>query len=144
MAKKRMTQTQLDNLVKFKPGESGNPNGRKKGKMLTTILRDRLEGNEKVIMKGVELLDENNKPTGKKVNVIVPMTTKDRIVIALLNKARAGDIRALEAVFNRIDGAPNQNIEAEINLTGGIEHEIDWSKVPTDILLKVRQTQNKQ
>ncbi len=71
-----------DNLIPYKPGESGNPGGRPKGKSLTAVLR--------------ELLDEI--PRGDTAKL------KERIVKALLDKALKGDTKALDLIFERADG----------------------------------------
>lgn len=75
----------------FKPGQSGNPAGRAKGhKWLKTRLIEALEA------------------TG---------ADKD-IVVALIDKAKKGDIMAIKEVMDRIDGKVAQEVDQ--NVSGGI------------------------
>ena len=74
--------------TKFKPGESGNPNGRpKKLPELNKLLADVL-GEEK---DGIE--------------------AAHAILMALRAKATKGDIRAAEVLLNRAYGVPKQSID---------------------------------
>jgi hypothetical protein len=80
--------------TQFKPGESGNPNGRpKKGDSWADILKEALS--EEVDYKG-------DKKTYK------------RLIAEVLRKhALKGDPRHLQMIMDRMDGKPNQKIEAE-------------------------------
>lgn len=70
--------------TRFQPGQSGNPGGRPKGSVsLTTLLR--------------RALAEKATPKAAK-------TAAEAIVAALLKAARDGDQRAIQYVFDRIDG----------------------------------------
>ena len=81
----------------FKPGISGNPNGRpKKEYCLTDILKD--QGN---------LIDEED-DKGK------PISRKEAIGIKLWEKALGGDVILLKYLYDRIDGKPLQTIEANV------------------------------
>ena len=85
MVDKELTEGQRrsrENLIPYKPGESGNPSGGRKGKSLTAVLR--------------ELLEQIPKGDTAKL--------KERIVKALLDKALRGDTRALDIIFDRSDG----------------------------------------
>ena len=92
--------------VPFKKGQSGNPNGRPKGaRGLSTILREMLDEDIKVIENGVEVRKQ----------------FKDVIVRKLLKKANDGDLRAIEQIFDRLEGKPKQEIEQTT-----IKRVIDW------------------
>lgn len=86
----------------FKPGESGNPAGRPKGqKWLKTRLREALEA------------------TG---------ADKD-IVLALIEKAKKGDIMAIKEIMDRVDGKVTQEIDQKTEHSGGIR--ITWEDPST-------------
>lgn len=83
--------------TQFKAGVSGNPNGRpKKEYCLTDILKE--QGNQE----DVEL------KTGGKI------TRKQAIAKKLWAMAMDGDIVAMKYVYDRIDGRPLQQIEADV------------------------------
>lgn len=75
----------------FKPGQSGNPAGLPKG---TRWMKTRLR----------ELLEQGG--------------LGDKVLDALINKAKDGDVQAIREILDRIDGKVAQGIEAEH--TGGI------------------------
>ena len=83
--------------TQFKPGQSGNPDGRPKGSglCLTSLLKEHLE---KI-------------PDGKKEPYKV-MFIKTLLHKALVKK----DLQALKLVINYVDGLPKQVIEGDINL----------------------------
>lgn len=87
-----------DNLKPFKKGESGNPNGRPKGrKSRATIIR-----------KWLTALDQANNPmTGE----MEDMTVEDRMTLALIAKALKGDTSAYKALMDSAYGQPKQEIE---------------------------------
>jgi Family of unknown function (DUF5681) len=75
----------------FKPGQSGNPGGRRKGTSLTTLIGRLLEKDQ---YKNVKLEE------GQKV--------ADVLAFVIVDKALEGDYRFVEMVMNRIDGkVPN-------------------------------------
>jgi hypothetical protein len=75
----------------FKPGESGNPNGRPKGKTLTERVRD--------------VLDENP-------------DTAQAIVDAGIEAARKGDFQFWKYMFDRLDGTPTQQLNIDHKVVG--------------------------
>jgi len=85
--------SQYGEATRFKPGESGNPNGRPKGKKnLKTVL--------------VELLSSQD-PDGEWAKSVAGQ---------LIRKAfRDGDMRALQEIIDRIDGKVAQKIEGQAN-----------------------------
>ncbi len=90
------------NLKPFKPGQSGNPNGRPKGKSLTTILRDLLE----------RKINVKDPISGKKTK----KTIRDHIGLNLAAKAVKGDLVAIGIVFDRLEGkAVQRNLNADVD-----------------------------
>lgn len=88
----------LKNLKPFKPGESGNPDGREVGsKNFTSLVRDMLD----------QIADgkgEDGKP--------FTSTYKQLLVKRILEKAiNKGDVRMIEIVWNYLDGKPRGNID---------------------------------
>ena len=82
----------------FKKGESGNPNGRPKGaKNRSTIARYWLEVNQKL----------KNPLTG----IDEQMSQEDLMTLALIKKAREGDVSAYRALMDSGYGAPVQVVE---------------------------------
>ena len=88
----------------FQKGQSGNPNGRPKGrKRLETILRDLLE-------KEINVDD----PIEKKM---VRKKISECINLRLVSKALKGDTKSIEIIYERIDGkVVNRNMNADGDL----------------------------
>jgi hypothetical protein len=88
-----------DNLKPaWSKGESGNPNGRPKGsKNRSTIARQWLEVNQNL----------KNPLTGENET----MSQEDLMTLALIKKAREGDVNAYKALMDSGYGAPVQQIE---------------------------------
>ena len=86
---------------KFEKGESGNPNGRPKGsKNRSTIARQWLEVNQSL----------KNPLTGENET----MSQEDLMTLALIKKAREGDVNAYKALMDSGYGSPVQQIEQTI------------------------------
>tara|TARA_R110002167_G_scaffold184459_2_gene384877 strand:- start:80 stop:427 length:348 start_codon:yes stop_codon:yes gene_type:complete len=84
---------------RWQKGESGNPNGRPKGsKNRSTIARQWLEVNE----------DIKNPLTSKTER----MSQEDVMTLALIKKARSGDVNAYKALMDSGYGSPLQQIES--------------------------------
>lgn len=90
----------------FKEGESGNPSGRPKGsRNRSTIVREILE-----------LLEKQKNPiTGKEES----LTQEQIMTLAILSRARKGDVRAYQALMDSGYGQPKQQIEMS-NEEGGV------------------------
>ena len=83
---------------RWEKGESGNPNGRPKGsKNRSTIARRWLEVNQSL----------KNPLTGENET----MSQEDLMTLALIKKAREGDVYAYKALMDSGYGAPVQQIE---------------------------------
>lgn len=76
----------------FKPGQSGNPNGRPKGTSLTARLRVAIEKPE----------PGDERPVA------------DRLVAKLITLALEGDRQAIKDVFERVDGKVPDKLEADL------------------------------
>ena len=96
----------------FKKGQSGNPKGRPKGsKNRSTIAKYWLEVNQKL----------KNPITGDNET----MSQEDLMTLALIKKAREGDVSAYKALMDSGYGAPVQQIEQQ-------QTSIDLSDLTTD------------
>jgi hypothetical protein len=90
-----------DYLIPAKPGEIRNPNGRPKGsKNRSTIARKWLEA----------MQDSRNPITGEIEN----LSQEDIMTLALLNKARKGDVNAYKQLMDSGYGLPKQQVENTI------------------------------
>lgn len=86
------------NLTPFKKGQSGNPKGRPVGsKNRSTIAKKWLEVKQ----------DMKNPLTSQNEN----MSQEDLITLALIKKARDGDVQAYQKLLDSAYGAPVQQIE---------------------------------
>ena len=86
-----------ENLTPFKKGQSGNPRGRPpKEYCLTDILKE--QGN----------LEDVETKEGK-------IARKEAIARKLWSMAMDGDVQALKYLYDRVDGKPLQQIEANIS-----------------------------
>ena len=90
----------------FKPGQSGNPAGRPKGKSSSSIREAIAAGLRKTVTVKV-----GGRPTR--------MTQADLIATQLLLKASSADIRALQLVMDSESQVPESNVMSEI--TGAAE-----------------------
>lgn len=96
----------------FNKGESGNPNGRPKGsKNRSTIARQWLEVNQNL----------KNPLTGANET----MSQEDLMTLALIKKARDGDVNAYKALMDSGYGAPVQQIEQQ-------QTTVDLSELTTE------------
>lgn len=88
----------------WKPGQSGNPKGRPKGsRHFSTLIR--------------EAITKVAEDTG---------TSDDKeIVRALVEKAKAGDLKAVDMVLDRVDGKAEQtiNLDGEMTINEGLSPE---------------------
>ena len=83
---------------RWEKGESGNPNGRPKGaKNRSTIARHWLEVNQSL----------KNPITGENET----MSQEDLMTLALIKKAREGDVHAYKALMDSGYGSPVQVVE---------------------------------
>jgi len=74
----------VENLKPWKPGQSGNPGGRPKKRLIDEALEQLLEANDSAAAR--------------------------EVAAALLDRARKGDMRAIQLVAERTQGKPTQAI----------------------------------
>jgi hypothetical protein len=87
-----------ENLIPFKKGQSGNPKGRPVGsKNRSTIAKKWLSVEQ----------NQKNPITNKDED----MSQEDLITLALIKKARKGDVQAYQKLLDSAYGAPVQQIE---------------------------------
>lgn len=102
----------------YTKGQSGNPNGRPKGKRnRSTIARKWLS----------VMVDHINPITGEAEQMLL----EDVITLAQARKARKGDSRAYDKLMDSAYGSPDQNIKTE-NTT-----KLDLSQVPTEEIERI-------
>ncbi len=91
----------LENLTPFEKGSVPNPNGRPKGsKNRSTIAR-----------KWLETLQQSKNPiTGEDET----LTQEDLMTLALIHKARKGDVNAYKQLMDSGYGLPKQTVENTI------------------------------
>ena len=83
------------NLKPWKPGQSGNPRGRPRKQLIDEALEDLLASN------GSEAAQD--------------------VAVALLKRARKGDIRAIQLIAERTQGKPRRAIEISGPDGGAVE-----------------------
>jgi len=118
----------------FKPGQTGNPNGRPKGKSFKTILDELLdlEATEK------DLEDEDIKKVFKDANHKI--TNREIMLARMVLRAKQDpDSKAAERLMNRVEGKPVETVHNKLEL--GTENKITISKDGDSISLKVEKQQ---
>ena len=86
------------NLIPYQKGQSGNPKGRPKGSK-----------NRSTIAKKWLSVEQNQK--NPLTNKDEDMSQEDLITLALIKKARKGDVQAYQKLLDSAYGAPVQQIE---------------------------------
>lgn len=92
-----ITPKSLENLKSFKAGQSGNPAGRPKGVQNT---KTRL----------AKLLAYTSEVRNPATGLMEEMTVAEQMDLAIIRQARKGDTRAYNAIIDRIEGKPQQNL----------------------------------
>lgn len=88
----------------WKPGQSGNPAGKPKGaRHFSTLIREAI----------TKVADDTGTSDDKE------------IVRALVEKAKAGDLKAVDMVLDRVDGKAEQtiNLDGEMTINDGLSLE---------------------
>lgn len=99
-----------ENLKPFKPGESGNPDGRPKGsRNRSTIVREMLSK-----VADLQEIDPKNADTLKKHGIETKAELESLITAAQILKAMGGDTKAYQALMDSGYGQPKQKSEIEI------------------------------
>lgn len=103
-------------LTPFEKGQTGNPNGRPKGRRnLSTILQEMLD-------EDIEVTEKDGTKTKKKF--------ADVIVRKLLRKANDGDLRAITEIFDRTEGKSKQTIQLGAEDSNTLKLEIVKKETP--------------
>ena len=96
----------------WKPGISGNPNGRpKKSTSWSEIANDLLDSSEIMIV-----YSTTKKTEDLHIKVEKNKTIRHAIVSALINEAMSGNIQAIKELYDRTEGKPAQKLEVEQNI----------------------------
>jgi hypothetical protein len=106
---------------KWDKGQSGNPNGRPKGsRNRSTIARQWLEVNQNL----------KNPLTG----VNETMSQEDLMTLALIKKARDGDVNAYKALMDSGYGAPKQTTDTNVSISNfDIKELVSFDKPEPEI-----------
>ena len=108
-----------ENLTPFPPGNNANPNGRPKGsKNRSTIARKWLE----------VMQDAKNPITGE----LEKLSQEDLITLAMIHKARKGDVGAYKQLMDSGFGMPTQQIDVttEKPIFNGINLDVAENNSP--------------
>ena len=104
--------SKLDNLKPFKKGESGNPNGRPIGSLnRSTVAKKWLSTNQEYKN---PLTSESEK-----------LSQEDIMTLALINKARKGDVAAYKALMDSGYGNPKDSLD----VTMAEDNNIDFKEL---------------
>lgn len=96
--------------------ENINRKGRPPTSGLTAMLRHMMAGDGRMIIRDVEECDNNGNPTGAMFKyALAEMPTNEAIVKRLMEMLGSENdsivLRAIDMIFDRIDGKPKQQIE---------------------------------
>jgi hypothetical protein len=112
-----------ENIIdkQFQKGQSGNPNGRPKGSLnRSTIAKYWLEVNQNL----------KNPLTGENET----MSQEDLMTLALIKKARDGDVNAYKALMDSGYGAPKQITDTNVSISNfDIKELISFDKPQPEI-----------
>jgi len=87
-----------ENLIRFKKGQSGNPKGRPKGS----------KNRSSTARKWLALEQNKNNPI---TDIEETLSQEDLMTLALIKKAREGDVNAYQKLLDSAYGSPVQQIE---------------------------------
>ena len=86
----------------FKKGQSGNPAGRPVGSFSRSSIAKRW----------LETLEKSKNPI---TGLYEDLTQEDIMTLAVLKKARQGDVRAYDALMNSVYGKPKESKDITVN-----------------------------
>ena len=94
-------------------------NRRKSTKHLTDMLRSSLKERKDVFIEGEDIT------TGKKVKIKVAMPTNRIIVATLCRLAAKGNLKAIELIWDRIEGKPKQQTDMNFDWENLSDEQLD-------------------
>ncbi len=103
-----------EDLIPFKPGQSGNPNGRPKGSLNRST----------IAKKWLEVMQDSKNPISGEVE---KLSQADLMTLALIHKARKGDVSAYKQLMDSAFGLPQQNVNVteEKPIFPGIDLDVE-------------------
>lgn len=137
---------QNKNLKKFKKGECGNPSGRPKGKRNFDTLVDLAI--EALALEYVNQFNGNPKNKGKQMK-LEDVDIESDVFKQLVNKARNGDMKAIDSFLDRRHGKAKQPVELTGANGGAIEHSVEMANAEAEVdqwiegWVKVKKDDNK-
>ena len=90
-----------ENLIEWKKGESGNPKGRPKGSLNRST----------IVKKWLEVLSKEQLENGN----IQWLSNEDSMTLALIKKAREGDVNAYKALMDSAYGTAKDTVDINSN-----------------------------
>ena len=106
------------------------PENRKQPDLISALIKKELQSDGWAIFEDAEILDENQKPTGQKVQVRVKLTTAQAVARRLLANAAKGRERSIEIVLDRTEGKVPLNLN--LGNKDGEAMQINVSTLSTD------------
>ena len=106
------------------------PENRKQPDLISALVKKELQSDGWAIFEDAEILDENQKPTGQKVQVRVKLTTAQAVARRLLANAAKGRERSIEIVLDRTEGKVPLNLN--LGNKNGEPMQINVSTLTTD------------
>ena len=107
-----------EDLIPFKKGQSGNPKGRPKGSLNRST----------IAKKWLEVLSQEELEDG----VVKWLSNEEAITLALIQKARKGDVNAYKALMDSAYGTAKDTVDINSNET----KSIDFKKLISGIKAK--------
>ena len=103
-----------EDLIPFKPGQSGNPKGRPKGSLNRST----------IAKKWLEVMQDSKNPISGEVE---KLSQADLMTLALIHKARKGDVSAYKQLMDSAFGLPQQNVNVteEKPIFPGIDLDVE-------------------
>lgn len=100
------------NLTPFKKGEVANPKGRGKG----------VQNSKTRLLKLLELVTKVRNPvTGEEEEFSIA----EQLDMQIIAKARKGDLKAYEILFDRLEGKPKQTTDITADIKGNVQITIE-------------------
>jgi hypothetical protein len=137
------------NLILFKEGESGNPNGRQK--KLETVIQEYFLGEHNMRLsksQTAQMIEAFLSKTKKEIFQLAKNEELPFWVEMLVNKAekdlKKGSIELVEKLWDRIYGKPNQNEEKEPEKTAPPIDMVKRESVLENILKRAKEDKEKE